>query len=763
MTRLARAVTTHRRGVLIVGLLLLVASFAYGGKVANSLKSGGFQDPAAESVRASNLLESEFHTGTPNLVLLVTARTGSVDRPDVAAAGRALTARLAATPYIETASSYWSLGSVAPLRSTDAHQALVLARISGSDDQVINRVSAITSQFQGRQGVLDVGATGGAPVFHQVNRTIRADLAKAEAIAVPITLVLLVLVFGSLVAASLPLAVGGLAVGGTFAILRIVAALTNVSIFSLNLTTAMSLGLAIDYSLFVVNRFREELDAGHEPHEAVARTMATAGRTVLFSAVTVAVSLAALLVFPLYFLRSFAYAGIAVVSVAAFGAVVVLPALLAVLGRRVDALDLRRAVLRAFGRETHRAQVGEGFWHRLATAVMRRPIPVATAVVVVLVVLGAPFAGVHFGLPDDRVLPKSASTRAVADELRTNFGSNESNAFSVVAPDAGDPRTEQAAIDRYAEALSSLSGVARVDAYTGSFVRGRLVLPGTTATSARFLSPTGTWLSVVPAGSVEPQSPAGERLTGAIRAVPAPSKVDVGGTAAGLVDSKQAIFGRLPFALGLIALVTFVTLFMMFGSILVPAKAVVLNLLSLTATFGAMVWVFQKGHGAGLLGFTATGTLDTTTPILMFCIAFGLSMDYEVFLLSRIKEEHDHGADTVSSVARGLERTGRIVTAAAALLAIVFIAFASSQITFIKLFGLGLTLAVLMDATLIRGVLVPAFMRLAGDANWWAPAPLRRIYERWGIKEPDELGPVAVPGVRRPAPVPVPVESGPRR
>jgi len=778
-TRFAGAIVRYRRAVLAAGVVVLIACFAYGGKVSTKLNNGGFNDPNAPSTTAENVLQSQFHTGDPNLVFVVTARTGTVNSPAVAAAGRALTARLAAYPDIQGAGSYWSLGDVAPLRSVDGRQALVLATITGNDDQTNTRVAQIDPAFVGTHGPITVTATGQAPVFRQVGDTIRTDLARSEEIAIPITLVLLIFVFGSVVAAAVPLAVGGLAVGGTFAALTLLVSFTKVSIFSLNLTTALGLGLAIDYSLFVVNRFREELAHGREPHAAVVRTMQTAGRTVLFSAATVAASLAALLVFPLYFLRSFAYAGIAVVIVAAAGAVVVLPALLAVLGTKVDSLDLRRWLLGLIGRTPHRAEVGEGFWHRLATFVMRFPVPIATAIIALLLFLGVPFLGVHFGQPDDRVLPTSASTRAAADDMRANFTSGEANAFSVVAPAAGNPSVlpvhvapghhplsaaaaraaagaladnavghhVQAQITAYAEALSLIPEVARVDAYTGSFIDGHQVVPESPESIGRFSQPgaapgatigAGTWLSVVPVGTLEAQSPAGEHLIHEVRDLASPWKVYVGGGSAQLVDSKTAIFAKVPWALGIIALVTFVTLFLMFGSILVPIKAVVLNLLSLTATFGAMVWIFQEGHGSGLLHFTATGTLDTTTPILMFCIAFGLSMDYEVFLLSRIKEEHDRGADTTSSVAIGLERTGRIVTAAAALLAIVFLSFATSEVTFIKLFGLGLTLAVLMDATLIRGTLVPAFMRLAGNANWWAPGPLRRVYQRFGISESDE-------------------------
>jgi RND superfamily putative drug exporter len=456
----------------------------------------------------------------------------------------------------------------------------------------------------------------------------------------------------------------------------------------------------------------------------------TAGRTVAFSALTVAASLCALLVFPLAFLRSFAYAGVAVAALAGLCAVVVLPALLAVLGHRVDALALRREPARP---------VGEGVWHRVATAVMRRPIPIATVVIVVLLVLGSPFLRLELGRPDDRVLPASADSRQVSDLLRTEFDSREAGTLSVVAADtsaAGTGAEVDNAVDTYAARLSNLPGVARVDARTGVYFDGARV-PVDDALTERFVNRAGTWLSVVP--TVEPVSEEGERLAGRIRGLPAPFPVEVTGISAQLADGKASLFARIPLAIVIIAVVTFALLFMMFGSVVIPVKALVLNLLSLTATFGAMVWVFQDGHLADRLDFTATGTVDATTPILMFCVAFGLSMDYEVFLLSRIKEEHDLGRDNVSSVAMGLERTGRIVTAAAGLIAVVFLAFATSRVSFIKLFGVGLTLAVLMDAFLIRGTLVPAFMRLAGNANWWAPGWLRRIHDRIGLTETVDL------------------------
>jgi RND superfamily putative drug exporter len=428
------------------------------------------------------------------------------------------------------------------------------------------------------------------------------------------------------------------------------------------------------------------------------------------------------------FMRSFGYAGVGVAATAAFGAIVLLPALLAVLGRRVDK-----------GRVFHRRPVvdGEGIWHRIAVFVMRRPIPVATTVIVVLLLLGAPFLGIRLGLPDDRVLGTGADVREAHQILRDEFTAGEAATIQVVVPALADPAAAEGDIAEYAAELSTVDGVARVDALTGSYLDGAAVA-GPNAASLRFANEGGTWLSVVPA--VEPLSEDGEDVVHAVRDLDAPfGEVLVGGQSAALVDSKDVVFERLPWAIALIAVTTFVVLFMLFGSLLVPIKALVLNVLSLTATFGAMVWIFQEGHGSGLLGFTATGTIAVSMPILMFCIAFGLSMDYEVFLLSRIKEEHDNGSDTVRSVAMGLERTGRIVTAAAVLIAVVFIAFATSEVSFMKMFGIGLTLAVLVDAFLIRSTLVPAFMRVAGSANWWAPGPLRRFHDRYGISEHVDL------------------------
>ena len=727
MRRLAGFIVRFRVLVLVAGLIGFVLAGAFGGGVASSLSNGGFEDPGAESATAAEVLETEFGVRDPAVVMIVTAADGVIDGPAATEAGLALTAELAAEDGVASASSYWTLGSPPSLRSLDGSRALVFAAVDGDQSEVLARSGEIAEHFRGDHGAVSVEVGGEGPLFAEVQETIESDLLRAELIAFPVTAVLLVIIFGSLVAASLPLLIGGFAIVGTFLILQVLTGFTEVSVFALNLTTALGLGLAIDYSLFIVSRYREELAAGRDPHTAVQRTVQTAGRTVLFSAGTVAVSLSAMLVFDLAFLRSFGYAGIAVVAMAALGAVVLLPAALAVLGPRVDKLRVRTVRSRTDG---------EGIWHRIATTVMRRPLPIATAAVILLVVLGSPFLRAELGNSDDRVLPASADARAAGDLLRSEFDAFEASPVTVVTTDGPVAPDEVAA---YAASLSTLDGVARVDAATGSYAGGALVVEPTPG-SARFVAEGGTYLSVVP--SVLPTSPAGEALVGDIREAGAPFDVLVTGGAADLVDTKASLLGSLPAAIGIIGLATFVLLFMMFGSIVVPAKAIVLNLLSLSATFGALVWIFQDGNLSGLLGFTPTGTLEITMPILMFAIAFGLSMDYEVFLLSRIKEEYDATGDNEVSVARGLERTGRIVTAAAVLIAVVFVAFATSHVSFMKMFGVGMTLAVLVDAFIVRATLVPAFMRLAGAANWWAPRWMRTLYDRFGIREHVDLDPI---------------------
>ncbi|HUV17550.1 MAG TPA: MMPL family transporter [Ilumatobacteraceae bacterium] len=725
-TRLGHLVVHRRRMVLVTTLLGLVVAIVLGSGVFAELTNGGFDDPNSESTRAIETLDEEFDTGSAELIAIVTAIGGDVDSDDVVAAGTALTEEFAALDGTDDVVSYWSLGSPAPLRSAEGDRALILMRFPGAEEDParVDTIETIIDEYAGleREGIT-VGLAGSEPVFAAIGETIEGDLERAEMIAVPLTLLLLLFVFGGVVAAGLPVLVGAVSVFGAFMVLWTVTQFTNVSIFSINLVTALGLGLAIDYSLFIVSRFREERARGRSVDEAVIRTVETAGRTVAFSAITVAISLSALLIFPLYFLRSFAYGGIGVLVVAMVISVVSLPALLAVLGQRVDSLTIFRRTDR----------VGHGFWHRLATGVMRRPGVVAVAGVTFLVTLGLPFLSVEWGVPDDRVLPESTEVRQQSEVLRTEFDSSEGDAFAIAAVGGVDDDS----IGAYAGELSLIGGVARVDSAVGRFVDGaNVAIDPSLAQFAPSASASGdaTWFNVVP--ELEPISVEAEAMVEVIRSIDAPfEETLVGGASAALVDSKSAIFSLVPYAAGIIVVATFVLLFLMFGSLLVPIKAIILNALSLTATFGLMVWVFQEGNGADLLGFTPTGLTDISMPILMFCVAFGLSMDYEVFLLSRIKEEYDTTGDNDLAVAIGLEKTGRLVTAAALLLSITFFAFATSGVTFIKLFGLGLAVAVLVDAFIVRSTLVPALMKLAGDWNWWAPAPLRRLHDRFGISE----------------------------
>ncbi|WP_031005914.1 MMPL family transporter [Streptomyces sp. NRRL F-5727] len=705
-----RFVTARPRLTLLVALVLTALAVLAGGGVADRMGSGGWEDPAAESSYATGALEREFPGSQPNVLLLVDAGKAGVDDPAVAAEARRLTARLAAEPGVEGVGSYWAGGSPA-LRSEDGTKAVVAARIAGEEKAAGDILDRIAPAYRGTHGPVEVTLGGGLAVRHEMQTIIQEDLLRAELIALPVTLVLLVMVFGSAVAALLPLGVGIVAILGTNAVLRGITEFTDVSVFAQNLTTALGLGLAIDYALFVVRRYREELAAGAEPPAAVRTTLRTAGRTVLFSALTVAVSLAAMLVFPQYFLRSFAYAGIAVVLLAAAAALTLLPAALVLLGHRVDALDLRRLLRRrrAPARDTG-AATG---WSRAADLVMRRAPVFAVLTTAGLVLLGLPFLGVKFGTADDRQLPATATSRIVQEELRAGFPGDPGGSLTVLAEGPATP----AEYGAYRERVAALDGIVRVDGP---------VVSGTGAD-------THAYYSVVPDGPATGEG--AQRAVGELRAADAPFTTSVTGQAAVLVDSKDAIADRLPWAAGIIVLVTLLLVFLLTGSVLIPVQAVVLNALSLTAMFGAVVWVFQDGHLSGLLGFTATGDIETTLPVLMFCVAFGLSMDYGVFLLSRIKEEYDTTGDHEGAVRFGLARTGGLITAAAVILAVVMVAIGTSRVTNTKMLGLGVALAVLMDAMVVRSLLVPAVMKLTGRLTWWAPGPLRRFHDRFGISE----------------------------
>lgn len=740
LSSLTRGVIAGPKRVLAGALLLLVICGVLGSSVSGHLAAGGFQDPDSESAKAIEVMSDTFErgglqvvirlheSGTPNIADSDTART----------AADAVVRELESLHFVEgpIISAWNNPEAAAALISEDRTSALITFTVAGGDKDAAGNakkiedrfsVPSFTSQFTG----IDVLVGGQAMVYSQVNEQTSRDLFVAEAVAIPISFLLLIWVFGGLTAAVLPLAIGIFAVIGTTAVLRGFTLFADVSVFALNLTTAMGLALAIDYTLLIINRYREEVQAGRDWDDALVVTVATAGRTVLFSAVTVAFSLAAMAIFPMYFLRSFAYAGLAVVALAAAAALVVAPALIAVLGPRIDSLDVRRPIRRLLGRDEPRVpEPEESMWYRSTQFVLRHAVPVGLAVVALLLVLGAPFVGIKFGYPDDRVLPESASARVLGDELRADYSQNASASVSIVIPEARD--VYEPTMSRYGQDLSRVADVTAVTTPVGTFVDGQRVGNGgddMTADNAAYLTVSST---------VDPFSERGQDQLDALREVPAPAETLFSGLAQQNIDNVNSIIDHLPEVVVVIVVTTFILLFLLTGSVLLPVKALLLNVLSLTATFGAMVWIFQDGNLGGL-GSSTTGTLIANMPVLMFCIAFGLSMDYEVFLLSRIREEWLKSgrtrADNDHAVAYGLARTGRVVTAAALLMAIVFAGIAFSQVSFMRMFGVGLALAVLMDATLIRMFLVPAFMKIAGRANWWAPEPLRKFHERFGLSE----------------------------
>ena len=717
---LGRLVVRRRRLVLAGFVLGVVLAGVLGSQVFAALQSAGYDDRGSESARAGESLTDQFGAKEPVLALAVQVPSGVDDPADAAAAG-ALVERLAADPRVTAVTSYWTSGRPDALRGTDGRtgQVLVYSDLTGEADQSA-LAQDVVEEYGGTRDGLTVHVGGFAAVGNAITENITADLARAEAIAIPLTVVLLILVFGSLVAAGLPFMVALGSIVGSFLAVWMVTLTTDVSIFALNLITGLGLGLGIDYALLIVNRFREELKAGHDPDDAVVRTVATAGRTVAVSGATVAVVLAALLFFPQYFLKSFGYAGIAVTLLAVVSAITALPAALALLGHRVDRFKVRRGDL---------APRDEGAWSRIARTVMRRPWPVLLGAVAGLVVLALPALSTTFSQVDARVLPADDPAAQASAVLADRFDGREGSPAEVVLRDAaGDP----AGVQDYAASLSLLPGVTRVLTPASIVVDGASVADN--PQSEGFVAGSDVRLSVVT--DVEPRSVDGQALLRDIRAVDAGHESLVGGASAIYTDSQDAIANRGVWALLWVGVATLIVLFLYTGSVLLPVKAVLLNILSLGATVGVLQWIFQQGHLKWLVGdFTVTGTIDTSMAVLVAVVAFALSMDYEVFLLSRIKEEHDAGRDTTEAVAFGLQRSGRIITAAAVLLAVVFVSFVSSGVTSIKQLGLGVAFAIILDATVVRALLVPALMRVAGQWNWWAPAPLAALHRRFGVVE----------------------------
>ncbi|MEV6150737.1 MMPL family transporter [Nonomuraea sp. NPDC052129] len=696
LRRLGYFLVRRRRLVLTLALLGLIVAGVLAAGAVPRLSLARFEAPGSESDRAQAELVERFDTGNPDMIFLVTAKSGTVDDPAVEAAGRELTARIEDGADIAEADSYWTRGRPATMRSEDGRHALIVVRIPGDADHVRAQVlPKLVPEITRGTDLLQVRAGGGEEVFRETVPLARQDFVRAELVIFPLAFVLLWLYQRRAMAALVPILAGLFAMMIGLALLRGVLTFTEISTFALNLTLAMGLGLGIDYCLFVIQRFREETRGGKDRAAAVAGAVEHAGRTVLFSGLTVATSLAVLFALPFDFLRSFAYSGIAVVIGGLVAAVLVLPAVLASIGGTM--LPRRERPERA-----------TGFWHGLATRVMRRPLVFGGLATVLLLVLASPFLGLRFGVADDRILPLEASSRQTQEVVRQSFPAEETDAIQLISREA-----VTADVTAYATSLSRLPGVAQVDSAAGSFAGGQQVDDGD---PSRFQG-EGTWLSVVPSAAALADDPV--RLVQAVRAVPPPFEVLVGGYPAELSDYRASVVDRLPLVLALMLGVTFVVLFLMTRSLIIPIKATLLNVLSLGVMFGAIVWIFQDGNLSGLLGFTPTGTLDPSIPILMLCVAYGLSMDYEVFLLSRIKEEYDRTGDTELAVAAGLQRGAPLITAAGGILALTFAAYATAQVSFVQMLGVGMAVAVLVDATVIRAVLVPSLMRLAGPLNWW--------------------------------------------
>jgi RND superfamily putative drug exporter len=760
---LARFTFQYRWAVLASGVVFLVVAGILGASLFKSLSSGGYANPRSESAQVSRTLTEEFGGGDAALVLLLSARDGrSVTDPAIEQAARSQIAAVARQPGVLSVQSYYDTGA-SQLISADKKETYALVQLVADEEQPA-RVRALRALP--KSDLVEMKLGGAPAVNADVLEQVARDLELAEGVTLPVVAVLLVVVVGPLVAAALPLAIGGVAILGAFLILRLLVVVTPVSVFAVNVVTMLGLGLAIDYSLFIVSRFREELAHGNEVEEALVRTLQTAGHTVLFSGLTVTIGLLSLLLFPQMVLYSMGLGGSAGVVVAVAASLTLLPALLAVLGRRVNALSVRRLQHRRAAPERSEQ---EGFWFRLSHFVMRHPVLVLLVTLTPLVCAGLPFLHVRFTMPDERNIPRGLESRTVAERMAQHFSANELAPIHVLLRLDGPPLDpgRLAALYAYVLQLRDIPGVKRVDSVVSldprldarglpgyldfyESVQSGLVPEGQVAVT-RFTHGNDTLLEVYYEGN--PHELAARDLIRRIRGLEPPmgARVQVGGQTAELVDLLHDLGRQVPFAFGIIVGVIFILLFLMLGSLVVPFKAVLLNVLSLTVSFGALVWMFQDGHGGRWLGYEALGGIDALQPVLIFVIAFGLSMDYEVFLLSRIKESFDQTGDNTSSVALGVQRTGGIITSAAALLGVVILGFAAGKVLSVKQVGVGLFLAVLVDATLVRSLLVPATMRLLGHLNWWAPRPLRALHGKLGLGDPEEppSGNAAAGGGRR--------------
>ena len=692
--KLGSLIVSHKKFIFTLFIILILAAGAIGSSVFGKLDSGGYSDPNSDSAKVFEYLTDDFKVKDPAVVLVVESKDGVIS-PTASASATKLEGQIKLEPGVDSTLSFWSSAGAPSLKSTDGKSGFLFIYSKSIEwDDVQDLGKRMQEKYQGDYEDLRIYASGTGVFAHAINTKIADDLKLSEAISIPLTFILLVFVFGSLVASAMPLLVGVSAILGSLLIMYLLTLFTGVSVFALNLITGLGLGLGIDYSLLMVNRFREELHAGKTVDEAVRRTVSTAGKTVFYSGLTIVITLASLMLFPLMFLKSFGYAGVTVVIMAVMGSLVALPALLAILGKRINKAVVRKGAI---------TPKEDGRWAQTARFVMKRPLAVVVLSLILLTIFAAPIKNIVFTQVDSRVLPASNPAAAASQIISERFPGQEGNPIEIVIPNGAQIQNK---IDEFTAQVAKVVGVVRI------------------GQSQLF----GNDVRVTAIHSMGPRTPDAERLINEIRQLPAPAGTLIGGVAADYADTQNGIARTMPWALLWIVIGVLVLLFVFTGSIILPIKAVILNILSLAATLGAITWIFVDGHMKWLVGeFTVTNAVDTGSIILVAVVAFGLSMDYELFLLSRIKEEHDAGKSNVESVAIGLQRSARIITAAAGLLAIVFASFILSGVTSIKMLGFGVAFAIILDATLVRALLVPALMRLFGERNWWAPKAMQKF------------------------------------
>ena len=693
--KLGHVVVRRRKSMVILFIVGVLTAGTFGSMVFSRLDSGGYSNPDSDSYQVYNYLNKNLKVADPNIVVVVDSGDLSVTDPTIAAKAKILETQMAKAPGVTKVVSYWNTAGEKTLAATDGKAAYILVYGGGEafTPESQDMGAYFQKNFDGKRDGLTIYSGGVGVVGNAINKKIADDLKIAEAISIPLTFILLVLVFGAMAASAMPLIVGVSAILGAFFLLYLISLFTSVSVYALNLTTGLGLGLGIDYALLIVNRFREEMHRGKSVEDSIVDTMASAGKTVFYSGLTVLVTLFSLTFFPLPFLKSFGYAGVSVVAIAVAGALFGLPPILAMLGKKVDKGVVRRSAI------THK---DEGRWAQTARLVMKRPVAVVLLSLIVIGILAAPIKNIAFSQGDARILPASNPAAIATAIQESRFESNIATIDIIILNGVG----REAEVSSYIEDIKKVTGIVSV------------------APPQAF----GKDIRITAYESMLPRSPEAQKLINELRDVPAPVGTLIGGVAADYTDTQEGISQTLPLALGWIAISVLILLFVFTGSIILPIKAVLLNVLSLAATMGVMTWIFVDGNLQWLVGsFTVTGTLDTSIVILIFVVVFGLSMDYELFLLSRIREEHLLGRSNIESVATGLQRSARIITAAAVILAVVFAAFVTSGVTSIKMMGFGVAFAVILDATVIRALLVPALMRLLGERNWWAPKAMQRF------------------------------------